>query len=100
VLVGGVVRVVGFENETLDVNDAVAIDSEVIAMELAAEASVRAEDEAACLGRRSPCRRSSKSSLLGPKSRAMKCAVFFHGDGDVDNIMSCSPSSRDIPDTL
>jgi hypothetical protein len=95
VLVGGVVRVVGFENETLDVND-----SEAIAVELAAEVSVRAEDEAACLGRRSPCRRSSKSSLLGPKSRAMKCAVFFHGDGDVDSIMSCSPSSRDIPDTL
>jgi hypothetical protein len=95
VLVGGVVRVVGFENETLDVND-----SEAIAVELAAEVSVRAEDEAACLGRRSPCRRSPKSSLLGPKSRAMKCAVFFHGDGDVDSIMSCSPSSRDIPDTL
>ena len=79
-LVGGVVRVVGFENETLDVNDAVVIDSEAIAVELAAEVSVRAEDEAACLGRRSPCRRSSKSSLLGPKSRAMKCALFFHGD--------------------
>ena len=88
-LVGGVVKVVGLENETLDVNDAVIIDSEVIAVELAA-----------CLGRRSPCRRSSKSSLLGPKSRAMKCAVVFHGDTDVDSIMSCSPSSRDIPDTL
>jgi hypothetical protein len=88
VLVGRGVRIVGLENETLDVNDA------------AAEASVREEDEAACLGRRFPCRRSSKSSLLGPKSRAMKCAVFFHGDGDVDSIMSCSASSRDIPETL
>lgn len=88
-LVGDAVRVVGLENETLDVNDAVTVGSEVIAVELAA-----------CLGRRSPCRRSSKSSLLGPKSRAMKCAVFFHGDADVDSTMSCSPSSRDIPDTL
>lgn len=94
------VRVVGLENETLDANDTTAIDLEVTAAEVAAEASVRAEDEAACLGRRSPCRRSSKSSLLGPKSRAIKCAVFFHGNGDVDSIMSCSPSSRDIPDTL
>ena len=83
------VRVVGLENETLGVNDAVIVESEAIEVELAA-----------CLGRRSRCRRSSKSSLLGPKSRAMKCAVFLHGDTDVDSIMSCSPSSRDIPDTL
>jgi hypothetical protein len=90
VLVGDVVRIVGLGNQTLDaVNDAVVIDSEAIAVELAA-----------CLGRRSPCRRSSKSSLLGPKSRVMKCAVCFHGDGDVDRVIMRSPSSRDIPDTL
>jgi hypothetical protein len=100
VLVGGGLEVAGYIMLTLSVNDAVVMGSEVMTVEVAAAVALAAENGAACLGRRSPCRRSSKSVLLRPKSSVMKWTVSFPGDEDVDSIMSCSPSSTDTPDTL
>jgi hypothetical protein len=100
VLVGAELEDAGYLISAIDVNDAAVVDSGIMVVELAAAEGMAIDDGAACLGRRSPCRRSSKSILLRPKSSVMKWTVSFQGDGDVCNVISCSPSSTETPDTL
>jgi hypothetical protein len=91
VLVGAELEDAGYVIPEIDANDVVVIESEIVGVGLAAIVGVVVDDGAACLGRRFPCRRSSKSILLRPKSSVMKWTVSFQGDGDVCNITSCSP---------
>lgn len=99
-LVGAELEDAGYVIPAIVVNDVVVTDSDVVCVELAAVVVRAVDGGATCLGRNFPCRRSSKSVLLRPKSSVMKWMVSFQGDGDVCNIMSCARSSREILDTL
>jgi hypothetical protein len=99
-LVGVELKGAGYVMSAIDVNDVVVANSETNVVGLAAPVIAAVEDGAACLRRRSPCQRRSKSILLCPKSSVMKWAISFQDDGDVYKVMSCSLLSIEILDTL
>jgi hypothetical protein len=99
VFVGGGPEDAGCVISAIDVDD-VIVALEIVVIEFSAAILVAVEGGEARLGRRSSCRRRSKSMLLCPKSSVMKWAVSFQGDGDVCNVMSCSLLLIETPDTL